>query len=149
MTGKYLRRTRLKAKKGQILIVVLCVMVVGMLIMTPLLSYLDTTYSIYRDTGTHARAYYDADMVMETFINDIRAGNVSTAPGAYNRIGPNGYTVIVTVTENVMYANNLTAKYNLTAAAWKDNKNVVVISSVMHKSSTNFVAVSFWDVKYY
>ncbi len=64
----------MKAKKGQILILVLILMAVGLIVISPLLHYLNSSYNLYLNKLNDTMAYYTADAVMGKIFSDIYAG---------------------------------------------------------------------------
>jgi hypothetical protein len=62
-----------KAKKGQILIFVLVVMVFGLIAITPLLYYLSATQKHYEYVLIDTVGYYSADAMMEQVMSDLAA----------------------------------------------------------------------------
>jgi hypothetical protein len=63
-----------KAKKGQILILVLMLMAVGLIVISPLLAYLNTSYNIYAGKLEDATAYYTVDAMMGKIFGDMYTG---------------------------------------------------------------------------
>jgi hypothetical protein len=76
--------TSIKAEKGQVFILTLIVMAIGLIVISPLLSYLDSSSRQYISALTKTTAYYAADAMMENILNDVYRGvniydyNVST-----------------------------------------------------------------------
>jgi hypothetical protein len=62
-----------KTKKGQILVLVLMLMAVGLIIMSPLLRYLDSSFNVYSNKWNEAMAYYTADAMIGKIFNDLYA----------------------------------------------------------------------------
>jgi hypothetical protein len=63
-----------KAKKGQILVLVLMLMAVGLIVISPLLAYLNTSYNIYSSKIDDTTAYYTVDAMMGKMFGDMYAG---------------------------------------------------------------------------
>ena len=104
-------RTHVKAKKGQILILTIIVMAIGLIVISPLLAYLDSSYSQYLHELNRTTAYYAADAMMENILNDLYQGvdiynqNASTP---YNQNGSNylgsGYDISVAINNSILYS---------------------------------------------
>ena len=104
-------RTHVKAKKGQILILTIIVMAIGLIVISPLLAYLDSSYSQYLHELNRTTAYYAADAMMENILNDLYRGvdiynqNASTP---YNQNGSNylgsGYDISVAINNSILYS---------------------------------------------
>lgn len=62
---------RARKEKGQILILVLVVMVFGVIVVTPLLAYVDISLRLFSRTHDRAAAYYTADAGVERVISDL------------------------------------------------------------------------------
>jgi hypothetical protein len=71
---KISKETHVKAKKGQILILVLILMAVGLIVMSPLLHYLDSSYNLYLSKLNDTTAYYTVDAMMGQIFSDMYAG---------------------------------------------------------------------------
>jgi hypothetical protein len=91
-----------KAKKGQILILVLMLMAVGLIVISPLLAYLNTSYNIYAGKLEDATAYYTVDAMMGKIFGDLYTGtnvyilNVSDSTRYNNQSASgwlNGYNI--------------------------------------------------------
>jgi hypothetical protein len=86
-----------KAKKGQLLILTLIVMAIGLIVISPLLRYLDSSYTQYLHELNRTNAYYTADAMMENILNDIYRGvdvynqNVSAPYNLLNPLNGSGY----------------------------------------------------------
>ena len=81
------KTTRPKAKKGQILVFALVLMAIGLIVITPLLHFLDSSYTIYSKIQANTFAYYAADAMMDTILADMASGqNISdpTQNAKYN-----------------------------------------------------------------
>jgi hypothetical protein len=74
---KFSKELHVKAKKGQILVLVLILMAVGLIVMAPLLSYLNTSYNIYAGKLNDTAAYYTVDAMIGKIFSDMYAGNDS------------------------------------------------------------------------
>jgi len=104
-------RTHVKAKKGQILILTIIVMAIGLIVISPLLAYLDSSYSQYLHELNRTTAYYAADAMMENILNDLYRGvdiynqNESTP---YNQNGSDylnsGYNISVAINNSILYS---------------------------------------------
>ena len=104
-------RTHVKAKKGQILILTIIVMAIGLIVISPLLAYLDSSYSQYLHELNRTTAYYATDAMMENILNDLYQGvdiynqNASTP---YNQNGSNylnsGYDISVAINNSILYS---------------------------------------------
>lgn len=64
----------MKSKKGQILIITLLVMAIGLIVIAPLLSYLHTSYNLYIDKLEKTAGYLTVDAMMEQIFSDMFAG---------------------------------------------------------------------------
>jgi len=71
---KISKETHVKAKKGQILVLVLMLMAVGLIVISPLLAYLNTSYNIYSSKLNDTTAYYTVDAMMGKMFGDMYAG---------------------------------------------------------------------------
>jgi len=95
----------MKSRKGQILILVMMVMAIGLIVISPLLHYVDTSSSIYLSHLIDTNGYYAADGMMEYIINDLFSGvdvynkNIAT-PHEQLHLSP-GYDVTVTISDKV------------------------------------------------
>lgn len=74
---------RARKERGQILVLVLVVMVFGVLVVTPLLAYVDISLRLYHSTHHRTAAYYAADAGVERVIGDLYQRENILAPG-YN-----------------------------------------------------------------
>ena len=98
----------MKAKKGQILILTLIVMALGLIIISPLLSYLDTSLSQYTHGLVRTQAYYVADAMMTNILNDVYAGvyvydqNISS-PYSRNGYMNSSYNVNVSINNSMPF----------------------------------------------
>lgn len=96
----------MKPKKGQILIIVLMIMAIGLIVISPLLHYVDTSYNIYLRNLKATNAYYATDAMMEYIINDIFSGidvynqNISTPYNQLNYLN-SGFDINVTISNTV------------------------------------------------
>ena len=98
----------MKSKKGQILIIVLMVMAMGLIVISPLLHYVDTSYNIYLINLKDTNAYYATDAMMEKILNDIYSGvdvyykniNASTNYSTTNFLS-SGYDIDVIISDTV------------------------------------------------
>jgi len=96
----------MKTKKGQILVLVLMVMVIGLIIISPLLSYVSTSYNIYLHNLIDTNAYYTADAMMAKILNDVYSGisvygqNMSTPYSKKNYLY-SGYDIDVVINDSV------------------------------------------------
>ena len=64
----------MKSKKGQILILTLIVMAIGLIVISPMLNYLHSSYNIFTDEIIETKGYLVADAMMEFIISDLYAG---------------------------------------------------------------------------
>jgi len=91
-----------KAKKGQILIITLLVMAIGLIIISPVLQYLDSSITQYLHDVVRTNAYYAADAMMQDILADIHSGidvynqNVSV-PYSQSDFLYSGYNVNVSI----------------------------------------------------
>jgi hypothetical protein len=87
------KSTRPKTKKGQILIFVLVLMAMGLIIITPLLHFLNTSYNAYINIMTDTTGYYTADAMMSNIVNDMVSGQdvQNRSAGYYNTTQPSGW----------------------------------------------------------
>lgn len=87
------KSTRPKTKKGQILIFVLVLMAMGLIIITPLLHFLNTSYNAYINIMTDTTGYYTADAMMSNIFNDMISGQdvQNRSAGYYNTTQPSGW----------------------------------------------------------
>jgi len=85
---------RARKERGQILILVLVVMVFGVLVVTPLLAYVDISLRLFHRSEHRAAAYYAADAGVERVIGDLFQSKNILAEGYYvTSNGPiKGYT---------------------------------------------------------
>ncbi len=101
--------------KGQILIFTLIVMAIGLIVISPLLSYLDSSTERYANELVRALAYYNADTMMTGILNDIYSGVnvwVQNISSPYNLLNPpngsgylnSGYDVMVRINNSVIAA---------------------------------------------
>jgi hypothetical protein len=74
---------RARKEKGQILILVLVVMVFGVIVVTPLLAYVDISLRLFTRTHDRAAAYYAADAGVERVISDMYQRINILDPGYY------------------------------------------------------------------
>ena len=89
---------RARKERGQILILVLVVMVFGVLVVTPLLAYVDISLRLFHRSEHRAAAYYAADAGVERVISDLFQ-SVNILAEGYNVTsnGPiKGYTFYAT-----------------------------------------------------
>ncbi len=97
----------MKAKKGQILILVLILMAVGLIVMAPLLHYMDTSYNIYQSKYNDTMAYYTIDAMMGNLFIDMYAGEniymLNRSDSRYNPAGEwlNGYNISTSVNNSM------------------------------------------------
>ncbi|MFA5054661.1 MAG: hypothetical protein WC562_00600 [Dehalococcoidia bacterium] len=98
--------TGLKAKKGQVFILVLMVMAIGLIVISPLLDYLSSSYRTYTKDLIKTNAYYAADAMMEYIIHDIQRGvnvyelNASTSYSQDDYLD-SGMDVTVTINDSM------------------------------------------------
>lgn len=98
--------TGLKAKKGQVFILVLMVMAIGLIVISPLLDYLSSSYRTYTRDVIKTNAYYAADAMMAYILHDIQRGvnvyeaNVETAYSQDDYLG-SGMDVSVTINDSM------------------------------------------------
>jgi hypothetical protein len=99
-----------KAKKGQILVLVLMLMAVGLIIIAPLLGYLNTSYNIYASKLNDTMAYYTVDAMIGKIFSDMYAGNDSyiinrDEPGRYTNQSTggwlNGYKIRTSINNSI------------------------------------------------
>ena len=96
---KISKGTHVKAKKGQILILVLILMAVGMIVMAPLFHYLNSSYDLGLSKITDTQAYYAVDAMIGKIFSDMYAGqdvyiNNSAHPEYYsNASWLNGFQI--------------------------------------------------------
>jgi hypothetical protein len=93
MVARYHQKHKLYVKaKGQILVLTLIVMAIGLIVISPMLSYLDTSSSQYAHGLVRTLAFYNADTMMTNLVNDVYSGiniydqNISSPyshPGGY------------------------------------------------------------------
>ena len=98
----------MKAKKGQILVLVLMLMAVGLIVMAPLLGYLNTSYNIYAGKLNDTMAYYTVDAMIGKIFSDMYAGNDSyiinrDEPLRYSPTGVwlNGYKISTSINNSI------------------------------------------------
>ena len=78
----------MKSKNGQIFVLALLVMAIGLIIISPMLHYLDNSQERYIIAIKRTNAYYTADAMMTYILNDVARGvdiynnNISTAYSA-------------------------------------------------------------------
>jgi hypothetical protein len=103
------QRRYMKTRKGQILILTLIVMAMGMIIISPMLGYLDSSYRQFTYEIIQTKAYYTTDAVMETIISDIYRGvniyeqNISTPYGQGTVFLDSGYTIEVGINRSIPF----------------------------------------------
>jgi hypothetical protein len=65
---------KVKNKKGQVLILTLIVMAIGLIVISPVLRYLNSSYNSFIHETKRTEAYYAADAVMTLILNDVYRG---------------------------------------------------------------------------
>lgn len=100
--------THVKAKSGQILILVLIIMAIGLIVISPLLSYQSSSYKVYTKKLQDAAAYIAIDAMMAKIFSDMYAGeNIyflnKSDSDRYNPEGEwlNGYTISTSVNNSI------------------------------------------------
>lgn len=149
---------RLKAKKGYILVYVLCIMAFGIIIVTPLLHYVGTTYDRYKSDSFDSSAYYTADALMEIILNDMCVGtniSVQNQSGNYSKRLTNGWLNGYNASATINTTPHWTAppsmpsgnSYSVTTTAWKGNisKPIISITAALHDTDT-LVYILTWQV---
>ena len=92
----------MKAKRGQVLILALLALAAGMIVIAPLLYFLDSSSTQYLHESTRTIAYYTTDDVMENILSDIYSGvdvynqNLN-APYSQSNYLNSGYDVNVSI----------------------------------------------------
>lgn len=77
---------RPKSKKGQVLVFTLMLMAIGLIVITPLLHFLDSSYTAYKGILIDTDGYYTADAMMNTLIVDMASGqDVLNQSALYNK----------------------------------------------------------------
>jgi hypothetical protein len=145
-----------KAKKGQALVLALIVMGVGLIVIVPLLHYVDTTYGVYISANTHSNAYYAADAMMEQIMNDMLTGQFNTTKnyGQSPANGLNGYNVSTVISNNITWPPStptlgLDKDFTITTTATKNNKNVSSVTAAIRWTSNSSITIFSWQPKYY
>lgn len=92
MLGCKMRRR----ERGQILILVLAVMALGLLVIGPLLAYVDVSLRLTSRTQDRTAAYYAADAGVERVIGDLYQGVNVLAADYYRSETIKGYTFVAT-----------------------------------------------------
>lgn len=154
----------LKAKKGNTLIVVLCVMAMGIIIISPLLHYVETTTNRYKSEIVDTNAYYAADALMEKIMSDLYVlTNISleNQNGNYSMHVPNGwlngYNASATINASPLWAAppSLTTggNYSITTTATRNDSStgqpvkLVSITACLHTTDT-LVQILAWQINW-
>ena len=100
---KISKETHVKAKKGQILIFALISMAVGLIVIAPLLHYIDSSYNLYSNKLKGTMAYYTADAMLEKIFSDMYAGqDVYYNSSSYtNQSWLNGYSINTSINDSI------------------------------------------------
>ena len=94
----------MKAKKGQILIFALISMAVGLIVIAPLLHYIDSSYNLYSNKLKGTMAYYTVDAMLEKIFSDMYAGqDVYYNSSIYSPAGAwlNGYNINTSIKDSI------------------------------------------------
>jgi hypothetical protein len=116
MVTRYHQKHKIHTKaKGQILIFTLIVMAIGMIVISPMLSYLNSSSEMYTHGLIRAMAYYSTDTMMTSILNDIYSGTnvwVQNISSSYNLLNPangsgylnSGYNISVSINNSIVAA---------------------------------------------
>jgi hypothetical protein len=101
------KETHVKAKKGQVLIITLVIMAIGLIVIGPLLSYTDSSYTQYTQQLKITNAYYSADAMMGVIFADMYAGkdiymlNQADSTRYNNQSWLNGCKINTSITDTI------------------------------------------------